>query len=64
MELMKKENTVENKADMPNWNRFVKEVLSSRNKGSESKEHENIVQRGQDEVSSKAGAGTDQKDTV
>lgn len=55
---------MENKADMPNWNRFVKEVLSSRNKGSESKGHENIVQRGQDEVSSKAGAGTDRKNTV
>lgn len=50
---------MENKADMPNWNRFVKEVLSSRNKGSESRKHENIVQRGQNEIPSKAGAGTD-----
>lgn len=60
---MRREKAMENKADMPNWNRFVEEVLSSRNKGSESK-HENSLQCGQNEIPSKAKSRTGQKNTM
>ena len=51
-----------NKADMPNWNRFVEEVLSSRNKGSE--KHENGLQHGQNEIQGKTKSRTGQKNTM
>ena len=55
---------MENKADMPNWNRFVNEVLSGRYKGSEKQQNGDSVQYRQNTVPGKAGAGTDKENTM
>lgn len=55
---------MENKADMPNWNRFVNEVLSGRYKGSENQQNEDSVQCRQNTVPGKAGAGADKENTM
>lgn len=57
---------MENKADMPNWNRFVNEILSGkyRQKGSETRVNENSLQCGQDSIPAEAHAGTDKENTM
>lgn len=55
---------MENKADMPNWNRFVNDVLSGRYKGSENQQNEDSVQYRQNTVPDKAGAGADKENTM
>lgn len=55
---------MENKADMPNWNRFVNEVLSGRYRGSENQQNENSMQYRQNTIPGKAGAGADKKNTM
>lgn len=53
-----------NKADMPNWNRFVSDVISGRYKDGEKKLDEDSLQCRQDAVQSKAGAGADKENTM
>ena len=55
---------MENKADMPNWNRFVNDVLSGRYKGSENQQNEDNVQYRQNTVPGKARAGADKENTM
>ncbi len=55
---------MENKADMPNWNKFFSDVLSGKYKGSEKQQNEDSMQCRQNKVPGKAGAGADKKNTV
>lgn len=57
---------MENKGDMPNWNRFVNDVLSGKykQKGSEAKVNENSLQCRQDSIPTEAHAGADKENTM
>lgn len=55
---------MENKADMPNWNKFVSDVLSGRYKGSEKKLNEDNLQYRPNAVPGEAGAGADKENTM